>query len=51
MAKEGERIVSIRMAEEMWRLLAELGKKRGGLSMTAMIRLLVQEAAKREGVK
>lgn len=51
MAKEGERIVSIRMAEGMWRLLAELGKKRGGLSMTAMIRLLVQEAAKREGVK
>lgn len=51
MVKEGERVVSVRMADDMWRLLAELGKRRGGLSLTAMIRVLVQEAAKREGVK
>ena len=51
MGNDGTRVVSVRMDEELWRLLEELGKRRGGLSLTAMLRLLVTEAARRERVK
>lgn len=50
MPKEDEKVLSFRMPGETWRLLGDLAKKRG-LSKTAILILLVQEAAKKEGVK
>lgn len=50
MPRDDEKVLSFRMNLETWRLLGELAKKRG-LSKTAILILLVQDAAKREGVK
>ena len=48
--KDDEKVMSLRMNAETARLLEALATKRG-LSKTAIVILLVQEAAKREGVK
>jgi predicted DNA-binding protein len=50
MPREGEKVMSLRMNAETARLLEELAKKRG-LSKTAILTVLVQEAARREGVR
>jgi len=50
MPKDTDKVLSFRMNFETWRLLGELAEKRG-LSKTAILIVLVQEAAKREGVK
>jgi len=50
MPKDTDKVLSFRMNLETWRLLGELAEKRG-LSKTAILIVLVQEAAKREGVK
>lgn len=49
MPKEGEKVLSFRMNAETWRILGELARKRG-LSKTAILILLIQDAAKGAGV-